>query len=465
MYTIFRSHVALILLLCSIFIVPGCALFKGTGGEPAVLEDAPPPPNYSPIFISRTAPFNPALTPKAVISRIETNNPSRVRAYVHLIDTTTGAYLTGAAAGKSKSIWCNVSDDFAGQNLQVKNFTLREVTENDREPHAIAIVMDHSGSMGEERAHAVQDAAARLIDRKKPEDGMALVKYDNAIVVESPLTTSGPELQSKLLRNGLTGFGGLTAVGDGTARGIDAIASNTSFSHKAVIVMTDGRDNSSSITADSLVRLARKNNVIICAVDFGYGVNEGYLQYISAATGGSYHRIYRTTELDDAFEDIYRRLHNYYLIEYEPVDYGIHTMRVKLCLGRDTVVAQGTYDNTPDIGAIALLNVQFDYDKSNLKGSSGRAIDNVLGMMKAYPTLAIELRGHTDASNNTGDPEYNLKLSQRRANAVRDELIRLGVEPGRIRAVGFGEKQPVADNATQEGKAKNRRTEFVIVSR
>lgn len=80
--------------------------------------------------------------------------------------------------------------------------------------------------------------------------------------------------------------------------------------------------------------------------------------------------------------------------------------------------------------------------------------------MRAYPAMVIELRGHTDS---TGSAEYNLRLSERRANAVRTELIRRGIQPERIQAIGFGSSQPIADNRTPEGRALNRRTEFVIL--
>ena len=85
--------------------------------------------------------------------------------------------------------------------------------------------------------------------------------------------------------------------------------------------------------------------------------------------------------------------------------------------------------------------------------------------MKAMPTLKIELRGHTDSTNSTGDPDYNVTLSQQRADAVRNELIRRGINGSRIQSIGFGEAMPVATNTTPEGRAKNRRTEFVIVER
>ena len=90
------------------------------------------------------------------------------------------------------------------------------------------------------------------------------------------------------------------------------------------------------------------------------------------------------------------------------------------------------------------------------------ALDAIAAVMKEQGRLRIEVRGHTDAK---GTEEYNQKLSEARANAVRDALIALGVPEGRVRARGFGLSQPVATNDTEEGRAKNRRTEFIVLAR
>ena len=81
--------------------------------------------------------------------------------------------------------------------------------------------------------------------------------------------------------------------------------------------------------------------------------------------------------------------------------------------------------------------------------------------MKDNPTLRIQISGHTD---NSGKPADNRTLSENRAKAVTNYLITRGVAPGRLSAKGFGETQPVADNATPEGRARNRRTELTVVA-
>ena len=80
--------------------------------------------------------------------------------------------------------------------------------------------------------------------------------------------------------------------------------------------------------------------------------------------------------------------------------------------------------------------------------------------MKQYPQTATTVEGHTDS---IGNAAYNQKLSERRASAVRDTLVnQFGVEASRINAVGYGKERPVADNATNEGRAINRRVEASV---
>ncbi len=108
-----------------------------------------------------------------------------------------------------------------------------------------------------------------------------------------------------------------------------------------------------------------------------------------------------------------------------------------------------------------LKNVFFETGLSALRKESYPALDEVVAAMKSKIHLVIEIAGHTD---NVGSSESNLKLSDNRANAVRDYLIKHGIEPKRVTAKGYGETQPIASNDTPEGRQQNRRTEVRIIS-
>jgi len=102
-----------------------------------------------------------------------------------------------------------------------------------------------------------------------------------------------------------------------------------------------------------------------------------------------------------------------------------------------------------------ILNIEFDFDKADIKPQYHDDIKKVADCMTEYPDTTAVIEGHTD---NKGDEAYNLKLSQMRAEAVMQYLIdEFGVAPERLTAKGFGESQPIADNSTEEGRQKNRR--------
>jgi len=105
-------------------------------------------------------------------------------------------------------------------------------------------------------------------------------------------------------------------------------------------------------------------------------------------------------------------------------------------------------------------DAHFDFDKSSLKPEGKAKLDDLVGKLKAVSLEVVIAIGHTDS---IGSKSYNQKLSLRRANAVKAYLVSKGIEANRIYTEGKGETQPVADNSTREGRAKNRRVEIEVV--
>lgn len=108
-------------------------------------------------------------------------------------------------------------------------------------------------------------------------------------------------------------------------------------------------------------------------------------------------------------------------------------------------------------GCWAFHNVLFDFDSAKIKSVYDPMIDNAVTVMKSNPGLTIEIQGHTDSY---GTDTYNQGLSERRANSVKQELIKHGVQENRLTTIGFGESQPVESNGTPEGRAYNRRVVY-----
>jgi outer membrane protein OmpA-like peptidoglycan-associated protein len=107
--------------------------------------------------------------------------------------------------------------------------------------------------------------------------------------------------------------------------------------------------------------------------------------------------------------------------------------------------------------------VQFETGSAVIREESKPILKEVAQVMQDHPEITmVKVEGHTD---NRGDKGYNLKLSKDRAKSVKAFLISEGVDGKRLDSEGFGDKQPIADNNTEEGRLKNRRVEFSIVSK
>lgn len=440
----------------------GCSFFN-TYMKQFIGEDPAPPEGYSPIFISTSKPINPNEDAKRTLqlSRTEPYKSDKVRLYLHLIQSDT-IFLTEAASNQNKQFWCEVIDEANGETHRITDFTIRQSTKADRTPRAIAMVMDLSGSMGDMRAKAVQTAVYNfLMNTKAPDDEIALIMYDDNVGIECQLTSNRQTLLNNLKRDGLGNYGKGTATLDAIDAGIEQVKKSSAGLERVVMVFTDGQDNASKKTKSQIIDKARATNTVICAIDYGYMIQTQFLEDIANKTNGTYNHIYLAHEFDLVFKDIYHRLQDFYILEYEPPTFGEHKVTVKLCMPSETLAVEGTYNNAPYAGMAKMIDVYFDTGKSILKPESEKAINIVYKMLKSKPSMRIELQGHTDSK---GDPVKNQKLSEDRANAVRDALIKKGIDPSRLSAVGYGQTQPIADNNTPEGRAKNRRTVFIVLS-
>jgi outer membrane protein OmpA-like peptidoglycan-associated protein len=172
---------------------------------------------------------------------------------------------------------------------------------------------------------------------------------------------------------------------------------------------------------------------------------------------------------DDGTRQTYVSL---YVIDYQG---GVHS-KLKAEPGQvlvrlDTLVAGALEDRMQvvtasemetsirDTGRVTLYGILFDFNTADVKPESRPALDEIAAYLKADPARKLHVVGHTDA---IGGFDFNIRLSQARASAVAAELIRShGIGPERLRGNGVGALAPVATNATDEGRAKNRRVELV----
>ena len=192
-------------------------------------------------------------------------------------------------------------------------------------------------------------------------------------------------------------------------------------------------------------------------IDKQKGPIEGIVVSLTSPTG----KVYYTEETDkEGFAELLVPIGQTYDLVY-------------LSLGRRNVAAKVQVKNEPRLNLkltmryereepskAFVLDVQFATGRAKLKPESYERLDTVVEYMMHRKAARIEISGHTDT---TGKKSANKKLSQERADAVRDYLVSKGVEADRIKAVGYGDEKPIAPNDTAEGRQKNRRIEALAL--
>ncbi|MCI0473550.1 MAG: OmpA family protein, partial [Ignavibacteria bacterium] len=143
------------------------------------------------------------------------------------------------------------------------------------------------------------------------------------------------------------------------------------------------------------------------------------------------------------------------VVSFNGDDYYL-TIVLKELMKQD-VTANAMLDSLNKKGYIALY-INFDTGKSTIKPESKPIITQIADMLKSNPDLKISVEGHTD---NVGNPKSNKTLSEERAKSVLSAIVAEGIDAKRLSSVGHGQDKPIADNKTDEGKAKNRRVELV----
>lgn len=108
----------------------------------------------------------------------------------------------------------------------------------------------------------------------------------------------------------------------------------------------------------------------------------------------------------------------------------------------------------------SVLQINFDTDRATLKTDGLETVQEIIKVLRDNPELKIAINGYTD---NSGGKEHNQKLSEDRASTVKIEIIKAGIDAGRLTSKGFGQDNPVATNDTAEGKRQNRRVELLKI--
>ncbi len=460
-----------------------------------------PPAGYHYVFAKDIKPVTQVDSQKLfVLLRGLNLNPKNINIKLNLIDQN-GDIITGATNPQWLYLWCRLLIMNKSLKVQQTNFIVKEV--NETQPTAYALVLDHSGSMGNYRANALQFGALQLIMNKRPQDAFLLIKYDNRVDLEVNLTKNKQAFFRYLNHTGLQGFGGGTALNDATFLAIEELK-KSNYPKKIVLLFTDGKENASIHTKAQVIAEAKRYGVEIFTIGFGTQINAQYLMDLAYMTGGSFYHIYRTSELKRIFLDIDIKRRHYYKFNFITKQPGQYIALLQMCQNfkhHDSIVV--AFNNLPNIPVeqkhvtvnppllpkqkqilkqhmipcrpptqpvkdqkivkefenIDFPNIYFAFNSARIIRSEEKGIIEIANFMKKYPDVYLLIEGHTDS---VGTYQYNIELSKRRAEAAKRLLVQYGIAPGRIFTKGYGYTRPLATNKTAAGRAKNRRIEFKI---
>ncbi len=204
------------------------------------------------------------------------------------------------------------------------------------------------------------------------------------------------------------------------------------------------------------------------------------LDYHKPAPDGSEDRSFSKIEIVDNYVaavteaggTIYRNYYGELQFSIPRPDGGISYVRVTASDGRyrlqiidekplernlEFTSADDMFSGIEAAGFVAVYGIHFDTDKADLKVGASKTLEEVGKPLKAHPDLDVEIQGHTDS---TGTDDHNLDLSRHRADTVKAYLQLYGIAGGSLKTNGLGESKPVGDNATEQGRALNRRVEL-----
>jgi len=207
------------------------------------------------------------------------------------------------------------------------------------------------------------------------------------------------------------------------------------------------------------------------------------------------------------FKDIYKNMKNYYSLRFPTPYPGEYKITIKLCASNsqdsisllvnnyvpellftndlkefdtlyknitgitDTISPNdfnshkvyrdiGFYELKKEFDSLIFPNIKFHFNKTTIVDGTDKELINVINFMKIHQNIRVEVQGHTD---NKGGLLYNEKLSQGRANKVKEKMVAQGIDAQRIVTIGYGETKPISTNETEDGRQLNRRVDFVLI--
>lgn len=385
---------------------------------------------------------------------------------------TIGGYAPPYLADASMvpGLWRDFVSTHLSMPAEDEQITVREERRADNQPFAIAFVLDHSSSMTIPRAVRMQRAVQNSLNHFDENDYVSVVKFTSTVNVEVPPSSVKQEYMSQFKVNGLNLKSDGTAIFDASMKALAEMRDLPATAKRVLIVFTDGEDNSSTATLSLLIEEAKKQDAQVFAVTYGV-TNDNPLVTLAKETKGRVHRLHHIGDFDRIFMGIYRGLRHSYVVSVdtrrktreEELIGAITTMSASRADGvRTTEVLALVPKSGVEIAAIIsdddalVLHVDLTYLGSGEVHPADVAIlDSVATLLIQRNDLSLEILGQR------GDPSHTIEQSKditRQVEAVRELLIRRGVQPHRVIGSGSDDAMRFGKNALKnDGK-----TTFVL---
>ncbi len=426
------------------------------------------------------------------------NYPQSIKLFVLAVDTA-GNFIRGLAPPYTdqkearKYFKSLIEQHKHGKPYWIKDFDVKEVREQKKEPYDINLTLDYSGSMFGS-IPSLEKACKYLIENKNDEDSISIVRFDNNLVLETPLTSDKKRLLDSLNSpNAFKEFGGWTALYAGSDEGLQTL--DSSKRKKQQILFTDGYENGSfsywethAFNGQILALKARERNTPIHVAALGEFLNVPLLKELASLTGGNYYQIYDNDQIEKVFKEIPLLFRNYYVISYKPQIWdGQRTIQLiynnnlnqdfvskrKVHIGENFDLLKYEYEDSAywrkmdiDLSGKTVISppqaaVLYDFDKDIIDQEFIENLDFYVEFLLKKKDIDVFLFGHTD---HVGSHAYCDDLSQRRANSVKEYFINKGIDKNRIKTYACGKRYPVWKKETEAWKAReNRRVEILTV--
>lgn len=359
-----------------------------------------------------------------------------------------------------------VENDAKGKEHSVREMNVREHRANAAEPAAVSLVLDYSGSMLADIS-SMEEGVRRAFTAVDSGSPLAVVKFDHRVRVVHPMgpTAAVPNVGLQ----GLEDLGGGTALYDAASTGLDQLSQSRS-PRKALVLFTDGSDNSSLFTTPSgIAKRAKREGVEIHTIAYS-SADEYALDYLASTTGGQNLTASSQGDLATLFRDVFLLDRVHYRITYTPPSFvGDHTVLLRIGPTDSTIIERTalygrSWDHDRLDESLPKVIALFPFATASPLLFDSTVFRRLADHLKGNPQTIARLLGHTDSE---GTRSLNQRLSVQRATRIRDMLVRLGVPRRQLRVIGYGETRLLnrPDWPNRQAALENRRVEVELVSR